>query len=99
MKLTVQALPPGASPGGTGTVEFLAHDVTWMPDGRSVLVWTGDEIRRRNLASGEESLVIAGKDFRGMAVSPDGATLYVAELEGHVRRQVIQNFAARLRPR
>jgi hypothetical protein len=88
-------LPPGAPLDDPKARVVKARRVAWDLDGKSFLYWNGEEIRRYTVETGEEHRLIAARDINGMAISPDRQTLYYAETLGHVRRQLLLNFADR----
>ena len=95
-----QLMAPGQPLVGPAVRAFEArHRVTWTADGQSVVYWTGTEIRRHFIATGEEQLLLP-RDLvdGGVALSPDGKTLFLAEWEGHSTRYMIVNFDKRPRP-
>jgi Tol biopolymer transport system component len=73
--------------------------IAWASDGQSLLYWTGSEIRRHVLATGEEEMLLRSELLEGgMALSPDGKTLYMSEWVGRSTRHMIVNFDQRPRP-
>jgi Tol biopolymer transport system component len=92
-----QLMAPGKSLMGPADRAFEGrHRVFWTADGASVLYWTGSEIRRHAIATGEERLLLRRELLDGsLALSPDGKTLYLAEWEGRSTRHMIVNFDKR----
>ncbi len=93
-------VPPGrplALDPSLRTVELRL--VAWDASGASFVYWDGAALHRFTVGTGEDRPLGAEKDLEGLAVSPDGATLYVSSAVGHVRRHLVDNFADRPRPR
>jgi hypothetical protein len=78
---------------------ILGLEPVWSPDGKGVLFWNGHEIRQYMTVDGSERTLTLMLDHpRGMTLSRDGTTLYVAEFLGHVTRKMVVNFGDRPRP-
>jgi Tol biopolymer transport system component len=71
--------------------------VAWDAGGDSFVYWDGAAIHRFTVGDGSDVRLGTEKDLEGLAVSPDGKTLYVSSAVGHVRRHLIDNFADRPR--
>lgn len=95
-----QLISPGRSLHGPATRSFRArHAVAWAADGKTFAYWTGTEIRRQDVDTGKDELLLRSSLVDGgIALSPDGGTLYLAEWEGRTTRHMITNFATRPRP-
>ena len=74
----------------------------WWPGhlmGRRSWYWDGTEIRRQDVDTGKDELLLRSNLVDGgLALSPDGKTLYLAEWEGRTTRHMIVNFDTRPRP-
>ena len=95
-----QLMPPG-QPLNSSPVRAIKarRKVIWAPDGRSVLYWTGTEVRRHFVTTAEDQQLLRSDLVDGgIVLSPDGKTLYLAEWEGRSTRHMIVNFDKRPRP-
>jgi dipeptidyl aminopeptidase/acylaminoacyl peptidase len=72
--------------------------VAWAADGASFLYWDGTALHRFTAATGQDQPLGAAKDLEGLALAPDGKSVYFSAAVGHVRRRLIDNFAERVRP-
>lgn len=89
---------PLDAPAGAAET-FDAGQIAWAPDGKSFIRWTGREIIRRDIATGQEQTLLRNALIEGvMALSHDGKTLFFSEWSGRVTRQMIINFDERPRP-
>lgn len=93
-------LPPGAPPDAPASKTFDArYGLSWAPDGKSFLTWTGREIVHHDVATGAEQILLRSDLAEGgMALSSDRKTLAFAEWSGLTSRQMIVNFDERPRP-
>ncbi len=80
--------------------------LAWEHDGASIVYAVGGNIHRLDVATGEDVVLFdvpttGDVSVRGLAVSPDGKTIYFATDEGRrqSRRMLITNFGDRPRPR
>ena len=90
--------PPGESADGPHARTLKVPMSVWSPDGRWILEDTPEGLLRLDLATGGETrLQPAPSQVDNMELSPDGGTLYYTHIVGHVRRQLITNFADRPR--
>src|SRR5262249_35202915 len=70
--------------------------LAWDRSGRSLVYFDGEAIRRFDLATGEDVLVVRAPLAIGVvAPSPDGSLIYTNDLVSHVRRHMIVNYGAR----
>src|SRR5262249_20347716 len=95
--LDIEVLPDAARPP---VARLESRYVAWDPEGRAIYHETAQALRRLDIASGLDTEVakVVDNPIVGLAVSPDGATLYTSEQEVREVRRVITNFAARPRP-
>jgi hypothetical protein len=84
---------------GAHVKEVRAERAIWTPDGKALILLGADDIRYHDLETGQERVIAQHRQPSGISLSSDGRTLCSAEVEGHVRRQVIENFGERPRPR
>jgi hypothetical protein len=90
-------LPPGAALDSAAAV--VVHSLAgWTPDGRVLVYLNGTELRRRVIASGAEERLGELDFVMNLAPTPDGRTVIYTSEVGHVRRQLITNFAGRPQP-
>lgn len=95
---TAHIVPPGRAVDDPQARTVPERLVTWEPSGESFVYWDGAALHRFHVATGTSDLLApAEKDLAGLAVSPDGKTLYFTSAVGHVRRHLIDNFADRPR--
>jgi hypothetical protein len=95
---TVRLLPPGPPVDDAAATRIEARAFAWEASGESFVTWDGARVLRRRVGGGEPEPLAAEKDVSGLAIAPDGKTLYVSTAVGHVRRHLIVNFAERPRP-
>ena len=96
-----RVLAPGAAIDDPGAPELLADGIegAWTPDGLSFLYLRNGFIQRFWVETGEDRPILElHSSTSSLAVSSDGTTLYTVRNVGHVRRQLITNFAERPRP-
>jgi hypothetical protein len=92
-------LPPGVPLDTSPSKTFEAREMTWAPDGKSFVRWTGHEMIRHIIATGKEQSILRSEVIEGtMALSHDNKTLLFAEWSGITTRQMIVNFDERPRP-
>jgi len=73
----------------------------WDADGQSLVYADGSKTNRLFLASGKDVVLVDSSDTDaslGVAVSPDGNTIFLPERVSHTRRTLITNFGDRPRP-
>jgi hypothetical protein len=92
----VELLAPGAQLGAPTNRRLRVRGAVWDDDGRALVAWDGSALVRARVDGGVEPLRKT-VDFAGLAVSSDGQTVYGAEVVGHVRRELVLNFAERPR--
>jgi Tol biopolymer transport system component len=90
-------VPPGAPLDAPEGRPIHNLHIAWFPDGKSIVYQTQSEVRRCTVG-GEDALLRRAENGGGVAVAPDGQTVYYSALLGHVRRELITNFAERPRP-
>jgi hypothetical protein len=92
----VELIAPAATLGAAGNRRLPLRGSIWQADGRALIAWDGAQIVRVFVDGGQEPMHKT-VDFTGLAVAADGKTIYAGEVLGHVRRELLLNFADRPR--
>jgi sugar lactone lactonase YvrE len=79
----------------TPAFTFELKRMAWAPKGDAFVYFTGSELRRHVIANGADEPLFPTHEVNGIAVSPDGETIYVSEVRGETVRRMITNFADR----
>jgi serine/threonine protein kinase len=94
----IRLLSPGMHLDDPAARTLAARGWSWDLDGRSLIYWTGTEIRRLPVSGAAESKLFTATMAEWIAASPDGKTIYYPDPVAHVHRHLITNFADRPRP-
>jgi dipeptidyl aminopeptidase/acylaminoacyl peptidase len=78
---------------------FVMREGGWLRSGEAFVYSNGSDLRRYMIASREDKVLMPSLLADGIAVSPDGDTVYVSESHARCVRRLITNFADRPRPR
>jgi dipeptidyl aminopeptidase/acylaminoacyl peptidase len=97
--LEAHVVAPGRPLDDPAAPVLSAAVTTWEPDGRALLYWSGEDVRRRIVDTGEEQVLFPQRLALDLTVSLDGKIIYTVDVVGRVRRRAIVNFADRQRPR
>jgi serine/threonine protein kinase len=89
--------PPGTTRAPVALGKHVDY-AAWNAAGTVVAYVDGREVHRFDIATNRDELVAQITDAVGVAVSPDGKTVYTLEVEGHVRRMLVRNFGDRPPP-
>ena len=76
--------------------------LSWDSDGRSVVYRSEDKVHRRFVDTRQDvtfNIELPPAASRGLAVAPDGKTIYQVIFVAHVRRKMITNYGDRPKPR
>jgi WD40-like Beta Propeller Repeat len=95
----VRLYPPGAPREARPATAFPGMGFTWASDGTWGVYVTERAVRRHTIAGEDAPLFDALGWDPGLALSPDGKTVYLPRPMSHVRRQLIVNYGDRPRPR
>jgi hypothetical protein len=95
----LELIPPDGELGAAGNRRVAAHPCVWDASGRSLIAVDDHHYLRVGIDGHVEELLDRTPYIAGIAVSPDGATLYTSLPAGHVRREAIINYGDRPRPR
>jgi Tol biopolymer transport system component len=78
---------------------FVMKRGAWSGGGEAFVYSNGSDVRRYTIATREDKVILPAAVADGVAVSPDGDTIYVSESHARCIRRLITNFADRPRPR
>jgi dipeptidyl aminopeptidase/acylaminoacyl peptidase len=95
-------LAPGMTPDDPGADIILGMDLNWDYDGRSVVYKHEGKVHRRFVDTRKDvtlNLELPLAVVNGLAVAPDGKTIYNVMFVGRVRREMITNYGDLPRPR
>jgi TolB protein len=95
---TFALIPPGGRLGDPAFPSRTGIPASWVDEPPQLFYVVGDDLWRHDFTTDRDERVIALPNARQVAMSPDGKTVYVTRIIGHVRRNIITNFGDRPRP-
>jgi serine/threonine protein kinase len=94
----LELIAPGSVLGAPTNKRLPVLPWVWDANGRAVIGWNETDFVRVGLDGTVQRLAALGDGAYGVAISPDGKTLYGAQAVGHTRRELVANYGERPRP-
>ena len=88
-------IAPGHGLSDPPAARLHAEMYVWMSDGTAFIYWDHLDVRRHDVATGEERALLHIRSADDLAISPDGKTLYITAERSHGHRELITNLAER----
>jgi serine/threonine protein kinase len=95
----LELVPPAGELGSRDNRRLPLRPSAWDPNGNSVLAWGEGRIVRVSREGGVQALFDQFEDHFKVAVSADSKTIYAVFGVGQVRRELVENYGERPRPR